>query len=119
MTVGLRTLSPLAANYRGRYEGGIEARDSAYHQGTAWPWLAGFFVEASLLAAAKRDRARTAAALQDWLAAMAPELERAGIDHLSEVYDGDPPHRPGGTFAQAWNTGELLRAWQLVAEATK
>lgn len=115
--VGLRTLSPLAPDYRGRYEGGVESRDGAYHQGTAWPWLAGFFVEASLQAAAKRERARTASALHEWLAAMAPEFERAGIDHMSEVYDGDPPHRPGGTFAQAWNVGELLRAWQLVSAA--
>jgi predicted glycogen debranching enzyme len=115
--VGLRTLSPLDAAYRGRYEGAPEARDSAYHQGTAWPWLAGFWVEASLAAAGASGRAKLAAALRAWLAGFAPELDRAGIDHVSEVFDGDPPHRPGGTFAQAWNTGELLRAWALVAEA--
>ena len=46
------------------------------------------------------------------------ELDRAGLEHVSEVFDGDAPHRPGGTFAQAWNTGELLRALALVAAAT-
>ena len=25
---------------------------------------------------------------------------------MNEVFDGDPPHRPGGAFAQAWNTGD-------------
>ena len=48
---------------------------------------------------------------------LARELERGGSEHVSEVFDGDPPHRPGGTFAQAWNTGELLRAHQLCCEA--
>ncbi len=117
--VGLRTLSPLDPAYLGRYEGGGEARDRAYHQGTAWPWLVGFYVEAALAAVAKKDRAREAAGLHDQLAGFVAELDRAGLDHVSEVFDGDPPHRPGGTFAQAWNTGELLRACALVAEWAK
>lgn len=115
--VGLRTLSPLDPAYRGRYEGGVDERDRAYHQGTAWPWLGGFYVEAALRAATSRGRSREAAALRAWLDGLLPELDRAGLDHVSEVFDGDPPHRPGGTFAQAWNTGELLRACALVAEA--
>jgi glycogen debranching enzyme len=112
---GLRTLSPRDAAYRGRYDGDQDRRDRAYHQGTAWPWLAGFYVEAAL-AAAPRARKRTAARLRAWLDGFAPELDRAGLGHVSEVFDGEPPHRPGGTFAQAWNTGELLRALALVAE---
>lgn len=115
--VGLRTLSPLDPAYRGRYEGGVDERDRAYHQGTAWPWLGGFYVEAALLATTGRGRSREAAGLRAWLDGLLPELDRAGLDHVSEVFDGDPPHRPGGTFAQAWNTGELLRACALVAEA--
>jgi predicted glycogen debranching enzyme len=115
--VGLRTLSPLDPAYRGRYEGGTETRDRAYHQGTVWPWLGGFFVEAALAAVPKKARAEAAVQLRGWLDGFLPELDRAGLDHVSEVFDGDPPHRPGGTFAQAWNTGELLRAQVLVAEA--
>jgi predicted glycogen debranching enzyme len=114
--IGLRTLSPRDGAYRGRYEGDQERRDRAYHQGTAWPWLAGFYVEAALRAAPRAHK-RTAAKLRAWLDGMAPELDRAGLGHVSEVFDGDAPHRPGGTFAQAWNTGELLRALALVAEA--
>lgn len=114
--VGLRTLSPHDAAYRGRYEGDQQARDRAYHQGTAWPWLAGFYVEAALRAAPKARR-RTATQLRQWLDGFTPELGRAGLGHVSEVFDGDAPHRPGGTFAQAWNTGELLRALALVTEA--
>lgn len=114
---GLRTLSPLAPGYRGRYAGGVDERDAAYHQGTAWPWLGGFFVEAALAAAAPRDRRAEAVRLRQWLDGFQPELDRAGLDHVSEVFDGDEPQRPGGTFAQAWNSGELLRALALCAEA--
>lgn len=111
---GLRTLSPEDTNYIGIYGGGLEGRDNAYHQGTVWPWPAGFFVEAALRAAPKKSRKSEAITLQRWLHEMLQtELSRAGIDHVSEVFDGDAPHRPDGTFAQAWNTGELLRAHAL------
>ena len=114
---GLRTLSPRDAEYRGRYRGGIETRDAAYHQGTVWPWPGGFYVEAALQAAAPGERADVVAELSRWLDGFATELDRAGLEHVSEVFDGDAPHRPGGTFAQAWNTGELLRAFALVRSA--
>ncbi|MCA8977715.1 MAG: hypothetical protein KDC98_23525, partial [Planctomycetes bacterium] len=113
---GLRTLSPEDPDYRGRYGGGLEARDGAYHQGTVWPWLAGFYVEAALAAATKARLPATRRRLLDWLCGMEPELDRAGIEHISEVFDGDHPQRPGGTFAQAWNSGELLRALALVTD---
>jgi len=111
---GLRTLSPRDPAYRPRYEGGVAERDHAYHQGTVWPWPAGFFVEAALRAASVAEQSRVRAELRAWLDGFLPELDRAGIDHVSEVFDGDVPHRPGGTFAQAWNTGELLRAIALL-----
>jgi predicted glycogen debranching enzyme len=119
---GLRTLSPREPGYRGRYGGGIDERDLAYHQGTAWPWLFGFYAEAAIAAANVAERAEVAAELHAWLDGLLPELDRAGIDHISEVFDGDEsstgaPQHPGGTFAQAWNTGELLRACWLVREA--
>ncbi|MBL9078864.1 MAG: glycogen debranching enzyme family protein [Planctomycetes bacterium] len=111
---GLRTLSPRDAGYRGRYEGDPEQRDLAYHQGTAWPWLGGCYVEAALLATPPKQQPAVRAALRAWLDDFLPELDRAGLDHVSEVFDGDLPQRPGGTFAQAWNTGELLRALALL-----
>jgi glycogen debranching enzyme len=44
--LGLRTLAPGEPGYTPHYRGGVAERDGAYHQGTAWPWLMGAFVEA-------------------------------------------------------------------------
>jgi len=37
------------------------------------------------------------------------EMFEDGIATISEVYDGDPPHKAGGAISQAWNVAELLR----------
>ncbi|MFK7739684.1 MAG: amylo-alpha-1,6-glucosidase [Planctomycetota bacterium] len=115
---GLRTLAPADPDYVAHYSGGLEGRDRAYHQGTVWPWLAGFYVEAEVRAVAASKRGARAKELRGWLDQLLQrELARSGIDHVSEVFDGDLPHRPGGTFAQAWNTGELLRSYAICREA--
>ena len=110
--VGLRTLSPSDPHYAPRFEGGPDERDGAYHQGTVWPWLLGAWVEASLRAFGRSRAVRDD--LRAKLSGLEPELERAGLLHVSEVFDGDAPHRPGGTIAQAWNTAELLRAFSML-----
>ncbi|MBM3986898.1 MAG: glycogen debranching protein [Planctomycetes bacterium] len=111
---GLRTLGPRDRAYQGRYAGGPLERDRAYHQGTAWPWLLGFHCEA-YVRCHPRNR-RTAEHLRALLAGLEQETRSHGLNHVSEVYDGDPPHRPGGSFAQAWSTSEILRARALAAE---
>jgi len=101
---GPRSLAPRDSKYRGRYAGGVDARDRAYHQGTVWPWLAGAFVDAWLRVYGDR-----AAAHERFIAPLVEHLDVAGLGHLAEVYDGDPPHRPGGCPFQAWSVAELLR----------
>ena len=101
--VGLRTLSPHDPAYRPRYEGDQRQRDGAYHQGTAWPWLLGAFVEAHY-----KVRQDKAAALALLLPLQTP-LREYGIGSLAEVYDGGAPQRPNGCIAQAWSVGEVLR----------
>ena len=109
---GLRTLAPDEEGYRPRYEGDPDQRDRAYHQGTVWPWLLGFYTEARLRASAEPARERESL-LSLW-STLEAEMDRAGLNHVSEVFDGDEPRRPGGTFAQAWNTAEYLRARALL-----
>jgi glycogen debranching enzyme len=99
---GLRTLAPGSPGYRGRFEGGPVERDTAYHQGTVWPWLIGSYVDAYLYAFGKTDALRAA------LDPLLNLLEQRGT--LPEVFDGDAPQRAGGTPAQAWSVAEVLRA---------
>lgn len=116
--LGLRTLAPADPAYVGRYGGSPHRRDAAYHQGTVWPWLMGPFVEAWLRArraAGKSDAASFDAARARFLAPLYAHLDRAGLDHISEVADGDAPHTPGGAPFQAWSLGELLRIERMFA----
>lgn len=106
--LGLRSLSPHEPGYAARYEGGPHERDAAYHQGTVWPWLIGPFVEAWVRvhggdAAARRE------ARQRFLRPLMAHLNSAGLGHISEIADAEPPHEPRGCPFQAWSLGELLR----------
>lgn len=113
---GLRTLSPRDPRYRGRYEGDGPARDSAYHQGTVWPWLVGAYVDASLAVA--EDRPRRARELLETFAPLWSEGPRHyGVGGLAEIYDGDAPHRPAGCISQAWSVAEVIRARMALAAA--
>ncbi|HPL63740.1 MAG TPA: amylo-alpha-1,6-glucosidase [Syntrophales bacterium] len=111
--VGLRTLSPGDPAYHGRYAGSPRERDEAYHQGTVWPWLIGHFGEACLKAADCSDEARLF--LLSILREMLPaQIESSGLGFLSEVYDGDPPHEPGGCAAQSWSVAEVIRLYTIL-----
>ncbi len=106
---GLRSLAPTDPQYRGRYTGGPWERDGAYHQGTVWPWLMGPFLTAYIQVNGDSDAARLQAA--EWLAPLKAHLADAGLGHISEIFDGDAPHRPCGCVAQAWSVAEVLRAY--------
>ena len=113
--LGLRTLSPRDPRYRGRYTGGVFERDTAYHMGTAWPWLLGPFVEAWLRvngAGPARRREARERFVEPWQS----ERERAGLGHVSEIVDGDFPHASRGAPFQAWSLGELARVQSLLDE---
>ncbi len=115
--VGLRTLAPSDPQYRGTHGGGEQAHQESLHQGSAWPWLLGFYVEANLRAVGPVPQ--RIASLRELLDGLGPELRVGGLNHLYEAYDGDAPHRGGGAFAQAWNVGEILRAYALLEEADR
>ena len=105
---GLRTLAPSDGRYRRRYGGSWESRDRAYHQGTVWAWLIGPYVDALLNV--EGDTPQTRQRAREVLSAFDAHLSEAGIGFISEVFDGDPPHSPGGCIAQAWSVAEVLRA---------
>jgi predicted glycogen debranching enzyme len=113
-TRGIRTLSPNDPDYKGTYEGNQIERDLAYHQGTAWPWLLGAFIEAYLNIYGKSGVHFTEKLISNFEA----EMSNHGIGSISEIYSGDPPHTAIGAISQAWSVAELLRAIQLI-ENTK
>ena len=113
--LGLRTLSPSDPGYRGRYAGSPFERDSAYHQGTAWPWLLGPFVAAWLSVRGNTREARAEARTR-FLAPLQAHQGTVGLGHISEVADGDAPHTPGGCPFQAWSLGELIRIEAMLDE---
>lgn len=104
--LGLRTLDPGDPAYCGSHHGARLVRDEAYHQGTAWPWLVGPYVEAAL--AAGIDPAPA-------LATVEAHLGEWGLGSISETAEGDAPHAATGCPFQAWSVAEVLRAHRLVA----
>jgi len=110
---GLRSLAPEDARYVRRYAGGVLERDSSYHQGTIWPWLAGPFIEAWVRARGETAKAKREARTRF----LEPLLSSAVSGHIAEIADGDSPHTPRGCPFQAWSVGEALRARQYLDQA--
>ncbi len=110
---GLRSLDPSDPRYHPHYTGSPAERDRSYHNGTVWPWLAGPFIEAWV-----RVRGSTPEAKRDararFLAPLLARTDLAALDHLPEICDGDPPHRPAGCPFQAWSLAEAIRIDQLL-----
>ncbi len=106
--LGLRSLAPGEPGYVPRYQGGVRERDGAYHQGCVWPWLMGAFVEAWV-----RVRGNTAAAKKEarqrFLTPLLDHLQQAGLGHISEIADAEPPHTPRDCPFQAWSLAEAIR----------
>lgn len=107
---GLRSLSPKNSEYKGSSQGNYIERTSAYHQGSVWPWLLGHFAEASVKLHGRE--------VLPFLESLYSEFEKAmaerGISTISEVYDGDPPHKPEGAISQAWNVAEIIRMGKFI-----
>ncbi len=107
---GLRTLSPRDDRYIGHYGGDQLSRDSAYHQGTVWPWLLGQFITAYLKvnnhSSESKDKVE-----KDIIRPFYEHIKTAGVGTISEIFDGDPPYSPRGCISQAWSVAEILRSY--------
>jgi len=106
--VGLRSLAPSSPGYVGRYGGGVHQRDSAYHQGTVWPWLIGPFVEAWVRVHGDVPGVRQTAR-DRFVRPLLERMQSEGFGHVAEIADGDPPHAFRGCPFQAWSLGEVIR----------
>ena len=107
---GLRTLDEHNSDYRGNYVGDRASRDRAYHNGTVWPWLLGPFITAcSNMKQFSIDRLDKNEKFVTSL--LEKHLFDAGIGNISEIFDGDAPHKSRGCISQAWSIAEPLRAY--------
>ena len=109
---GLRSLSPKSGGYNPNYVGPQTQRDYAYHQGTAWPWLLGFYVEAYL----RIYKTSGLSFLERALIGMEDEMTCHCIGTLPELFDGNPPFTGRGAVSFAMNVAEILRALRLLSK---
>jgi glycogen debranching enzyme len=105
---GIRTLAR-GNEYQGRYGGPVLARDRAYHNGSAFPWLLGPFVTAFMRVYGRSDPMRKRA--REALTPCLDHMRSSGCGQLPELFDGDEPHLAGGMIASARNVAEILRVY--------
>lgn len=138
---GMRTLSPKDKKYRPFYVGNPLERDMAYHQGTAWPWLTGAYIEAKVRAKIVHDNPQVESGILRMVSADYEQFDTSQVrvaaetaqdvipylremlggqvsivncGHISELADASPPHIKRGAPFQAWSLAEVLRVWRLV-----
>lgn len=107
---GLRSLSPKSGGYNPVYVGPQTQRDHAYHQGTAWPWLGGFYMEACLRLY-KRTRLSF---IERQMVGYEDEMTRHCVGTIPELFDGNPPFNGRGAISFAINVAEILRTLEFL-----
>lgn len=107
---GLRSLSPKSRGYNPMYVGPQVQRDYAYHQGTAWPWLAGFYMEACL----NVYNVRRLSYVDRLLVGYEEELFYHCIGTIPELFDGNPPFHGRGAISFAMNVSGIMRIVKLL-----
>ena len=109
---GLRSLSPKSGGYNPNYVGPQLQRDYAYHQGTAWPWLAGFYFEAYL----RIYKMSGIGFVERQLIGYEDEMTSHCIGSIPELFDGNPPFKGRGAVSFAMNVAEILRVLYLLSK---
>lgn len=107
---GLRSLSPKSGGYNPMYVGPQTQRDYAYHQGTAWPWLGGFYMEACL----KLYKRTRLSFIERQMIGYEDEMAFHCLGTLPELFDGNPPFHGRGGMSFAMNVAEILRSLELL-----
>lgn len=127
---GLRTLAPHDASYQGQLPQARAEVARALHQGAAWPWLIGPYIDTILRVGERPLQAMDGQApparpdlykeyvWRKGLQVLEPfcqQMQREMLGCVSEVYAGDAPHSSGPELASALSSGEILRAYRVLA----
>jgi glycogen debranching enzyme len=108
---GLRTLSLDDPKFIGKCIGDRRNRDTAYHNGTIWPWLLGPYITAYLKVSDHSVQTRKQALENFVIPLFSVGIHQGGLGTVNEIYDCDPPNDPRGCISQAWSIAEPLRAY--------
>ena len=114
-TKGIRSLSPKSGGYNPMYVGPQTQRDFAYHQGTAWPWLTGFYLEAYL----RVYKMSGVNYIERQLIGFEEELFYHCVGTIPELFDGNPPFSGRGAISFAMNVSGILRALRQLEKYNK
>lgn len=109
---GIRSLSPKSGGYNPMYQGGQQQRDAAYHQGTVWPWLSGFYLETCL----KVYKHSGLSWVDRHFIGLEEEMFYHCIGTLPELFDGNPPFHGRGALSFAMNVSAVLRVNKVLAK---
>ncbi len=107
---GIRSLSPKSGGYNPMYIGEQVQRDYAYHQGTAWPWLTGFYLEAYL----RVYKMSGVNYIERQLIGFEEELFYHCVGTIPELFDGNPRFSGRGAISFAMNVSGILRSIRLL-----
>ncbi len=112
---GLRTLSPDNKDYLGVIEGNEYNRNKAFHNGSVFPWLFGHYADAYLSLHHKTGIAH----IKKLLDGFEECVNEHGIGSISQIYDGNPPHRPNEATSYALSVAEIIRVGKLIKDHSK
>lgn len=107
---GLRTLSPKNYGYNPWYLGNPSQREQAYYQGSARPWLMGFYADAYI----KVFGMSGVSFIERMMIGFDDEMALGGIGTLSELYDGNPPYTGRGAISFAANVGGVCHMLRML-----
>lgn len=113
-TYGLRSLSFMDKEYKGKYIGKLINRDLAYHMGTTWSFLIGPFITSYLKVNNYNEASRTRG--RKMLSVFEDHMRDGCINGIAEIFDGDFPATSRGCYSQAWGVGEVLRVYNELYE---
>lgn len=107
---GLRSLTPENLHYKGVCEGNVTEREKALHQGTAWPWLIQFFIEAYL----RIHKTGGLPYVKKLIDGFEEDMTEHCIGTIAEMYNGNPPYAAKGAVSQAWSVAAVIRAYRQI-----
>ena len=117
---GLRTLAPQETTYQGHVKENQDEQPATLHQGSAWPWLIGPYVDALLNAQKVTCKDECQSHEDVWrkglqlLGAFYHQLYEDMLGNIASTFDGNEPYKAGGQLASAASVGEILRVYNLL-----